>query len=238
MPASYPLPFTPWIKPADEASHLAQGIQLGEGLARQRLLEQQQQYNEQQNAVEQARADMAFKQQSEDRARKFAAQQQYQQRIRAGEDPMKVLLELGPSIGGQASPEAAAIRSMQMQGRVGQMTPFQQAQVDHWKTPLAMTPFQQAEVEKWKKPKAGVITVPLNPDDPLGSAKITGPADDPNVIEAMKRAKIPVPKTGQASLEQPKPLPKDKKDLVKDETYQTPKGLLKWDGEKFVKASQ
>lgn len=94
--AQYPLPS--WIQPADEAGNLARGIGLGQGQAAQRLAEQQAQFQEQQAAVNQARADMEFKLRSEAQARKFAGQQKFQQLIAGGMDPATALLQVAPLV--------------------------------------------------------------------------------------------------------------------------------------------
>lgn len=44
-------------------------------------------------------------------AQKFAAQQAYQSRVQKGEDPARVLLELGPSMGASAGDMGAALKS-------------------------------------------------------------------------------------------------------------------------------
>lgn len=56
-------------------------------------------------------AKARFTMQATQAAQKFAAQEQYRQRVAGGEDASKVLLELGPAMGGEGSAMGAAMKS-------------------------------------------------------------------------------------------------------------------------------
>ena len=115
MPAQTP----PWIQPADEvastARGLALGMQMGSEQAAQRFQEQQMMRKEQEDAMAKAQWEAEYGMKAAEVARKHTAMQEYQQRIRAGEDPLKVILDVGPSIGIGGQAEAAAIRAQNQQ---------------------------------------------------------------------------------------------------------------------------
>lgn len=126
MPAGAFIP--PWIQPADETAAAAQGFQIGARIGSQQAQQQleaakqefyqQQAIKEQQLAAQrEARAQAEFGLQAAESARKLDAQLKYQEAIRNNMDPLKALLEFGPGMTGQASAEAAAIRSQQMQNK-------------------------------------------------------------------------------------------------------------------------
>lgn len=133
----------PWLRPAQPAPLYAQGMALGlraaeqqasAAMQQQRLaaeMEQQEQraqlareqmeIERQRSAVEQERYRQAFELDRAEQSRKAdlatrqrEAQVQYQTRVKAGEDPLNVLSEMWPLLGG-AGPEAALIRAQQQQ---------------------------------------------------------------------------------------------------------------------------
>jgi len=110
------MPQTPnWIQPADEvastARGLALGMQMGSEQAAQRFQEQQMMRKEQEDAMAKAQWEAEYGMKAAEVARKHTAMQEYQQRIAAGEDPLKVILEVGPKIGIGGAAEAAAIHA-------------------------------------------------------------------------------------------------------------------------------
>jgi hypothetical protein len=113
-----PIGIPPWIQAADPAQYAAHGLQIGAQIgaqqAAQRFQEQQMQRKQQEDAQAQARWEAEYGLQAQAAARKHQAMQQYQQRISGGEDPMKVLMEIGPAAGLPGAMEAAAIRAQQI----------------------------------------------------------------------------------------------------------------------------
>lgn len=128
-----------WLVAADPAAQYAKGLGLGiqaggqqaeQALAAQRLVAQQAEaanqlaLEAQRSATrdELARQELAMRQAEDESQRRlreseilqaasaYGARQDYQSRVAAGEDPLKVLMELGPSMGGQQGAEAANIR--------------------------------------------------------------------------------------------------------------------------------
>jgi hypothetical protein len=78
--------------------------------AAQRFQEQQMARLQQQDAQKQAQWEAEFGLQSSQAARKSAAMQEYQKRVGGGEDPLKVMMELGPIMGESGTALGAAIR--------------------------------------------------------------------------------------------------------------------------------
>lgn len=130
----------PWLIPADPAQHYARGIALGlqgsqqqaeqaiaqqriaaaQAQAQQEMLVSQQRMAVQQQLAEQEAAlkgqELGMEQEAiaakiEEAGRREAAQREYQSRVAGGEDPMNVLLEMGPLMGSQQTAEAAVIRA-------------------------------------------------------------------------------------------------------------------------------
>lgn len=134
MPDGITIP--PWLAPkADEAENFLRGYQTGAQIseAQSRLAVQSQQVAEQSlRRQQELEIDKAYKQamlqmnQSELAERKrvndlnmlkssrmFAAQEQYRRRVAAGEDPMKVGLEIGPMMGTTDAGLAGMARAQQ-----------------------------------------------------------------------------------------------------------------------------
>jgi hypothetical protein len=140
--ASYQIP--PWLESANPAAYSAKGyglgIQAGAEEAANRFKQQQIALQQQKAAQDEAQmqAEMGLKQQAEqDKRQQFASdlalQQQhqdllaqtaaqksqailaYQQAIQGGMDPTDAILQYGPAMGQQASPEAAALREVNKQ---------------------------------------------------------------------------------------------------------------------------
>lgn len=120
MPAILP----PWLVAADPASQAQAGLRLGSGIGAEQasqLYQQQQQLMQQaRQAEEQRQFQLQYQLQqaqqqreAEKAARSYAAQAEYERRIRAGEDPTKIILELGPRMGLSGTAESAAIRAEQ-----------------------------------------------------------------------------------------------------------------------------
>lgn len=169
--AQYPLPS--WIQPADEAGNLARGIGLGQGQAAQRLAEQQAQFQEQQAAVNQARADMEFKLRSEAQARKFAGQKQFQDLIASGMDPGQALLRVAPLVNESLTGAAGLVRQTNPM-------PLTVEQRDGQK-------FYRTGVQSWQHvPDMGTSTAGLSPLGKL-EAEMKN-ATDPDVVAAYKNA--------------------------------------------------
>jgi hypothetical protein len=118
----------PWLIPADPAAYKAKGLGLGLEASSQRAAQafreaqaaREQQMEEQRKQVQQAQWQQEYglqqaaqQQSAQAAAAKFAAQKQYQDAVTGGMDPLQAILQFGPAMGQQASPEAAAIRSMQ-----------------------------------------------------------------------------------------------------------------------------
>jgi hypothetical protein len=139
---AYAIP--PWLESANPAAYSAKGyglgIQAGAEQAANRFKQQQMALQEQKAAQDQAQmqAEMGLRQQAEqDKQQQFASdlalQQQhqdllaqtaaqksqavlgYQQAIQGGMDPTEAILQFGPAMGQQASPEAAALRERNKQ---------------------------------------------------------------------------------------------------------------------------
>lgn len=180
MPAQYPLPN--WIQPADEAGNLARGIQLGESQARQRLLEKQQQFQEQQAAVDQARADMEFKLRSEAQARKFAGQQKFQQLIAGGMDPASALLQVAPLVNESLTGAAQLYKATQppppkvfdVAGglyRAGQTGPVEKLVEAPSKMPRWVPPDPTTGAPGYFASTSGGVHIPPTPKTPLAPDK-------------------------------------------------------------------
>jgi hypothetical protein len=185
-------------------------------------------------------------------AQKFAAQQAYSKRVASGEDPAKVLLELGPSMGASAGDLGAALRSgtgpkdivpkaFSVGGRSGIYNPA----TGSFKTDVAK--------------KEPTLSVPIDPTNPYGP-KISGPASDPKVQAALEKAQkamepppeqkskvgsflshlFGVESPGMPTPDQYPEVPaKDKRKT--GQTYRSPKGLFTWSGtgwKPFEPASQ
>lgn len=105
----------PWISPADPVASasrgLALGMQMGSQQAAQQFQEQQMQRKEQEDAIANAQWEAEYGLRASEAARKHEAMQEYQQRIASGEDPLKVILEIGPKVGISGQAEAAVIRA-------------------------------------------------------------------------------------------------------------------------------
>lgn len=118
----------PWLIPATPAEYYAKGIGLGIQQAQQQAAAahaaQQLQMEAERAAVrdalaqqelalraqEQASSEELVRSRVAEASRRAAAQREYQTRAAAGEDPMKLLMELGPSMGSEQTAQAAAIR--------------------------------------------------------------------------------------------------------------------------------
>lgn len=83
---------------------------------------------QQQDQLQQQQYEAQVKVQADQMARKYSAMQQYKSRIAGGEDPLKVLMEVGPEAGLGASAEAAAIRSMYQKPKPTQAIPMPEVQ--------------------------------------------------------------------------------------------------------------
>jgi len=116
----------PWLIPADPAQWTARGTEIGAQLAAQRAAQAYQQRQQaleaqrlaigQQEAQQRLALDQADQQmRAQAASAKFAGMQGYTEAVRSGQDPIRAMLEWGPQMGQQASPEAAALRSMMMQ---------------------------------------------------------------------------------------------------------------------------
>lgn len=115
MPGEYAIPN--WIQPADEAGHYARGLQIGAQIGEAQAAQLQQQHqmelaqqknqfaqamelrDQQLKANQDARAQAELGLRASEAARKTEGMMEYQRRVQAGEDPMKVILEVGPKIG-------------------------------------------------------------------------------------------------------------------------------------------
>lgn len=85
-------------------------------------------------------------------ARRFQAQQQYQQAIASGVDPAQAILQFGPAMGQQASPEAAALRmSRQVQPLPASTTKFAGEDFIQVPGPNGTTRYQQVRHAPVKK---------------------------------------------------------------------------------------
>lgn len=116
----------PWLNPPDPVAAYSHGLQLGMQAgteqARQQFQQQQAIREDQQQAIQNAHQEALFHMQSEQQARKFAAQQRYQTLLQQGMDPAKALLQVGPELG-------MNMEGLAMQQHVPQITPFQQAEL-------------------------------------------------------------------------------------------------------------
>jgi hypothetical protein len=65
-----------------------------------------------------------------------------------------------------------------------------------------------------------------------GEERITWSGSPDDFKKQFPSAKLPGP--GAAATAGPLPMPKTKEELKKDQTYQTPRGVARWDGTKFV----
>jgi hypothetical protein len=109
----------PWIgTPADPAAETATGIGLGQRDVALRLQQQEEQAALQEQAFQQQQQAQAtaLAQQKQQIATKAAADKasavlSYQNALRGGTDPLQAILQYGPAMGQQASPEAAALRA-------------------------------------------------------------------------------------------------------------------------------
>lgn len=129
-----------WLEPARPADYMAKGMGIGAEIAGQQAAERARQQAAAERAMEfqqQMTAEQAaqqFKMQQAARQEQLMAQEQaraeaelhlrasaaadkskailgYQAAIQGGMDPLQAILQFGPAMGGQASPEAAALRS-------------------------------------------------------------------------------------------------------------------------------
>lgn len=116
----------PWLNPGDPVDAYSHGLQLGMQAgteqARQQLQQEQLIKQEQQQAIENAHQAAVFHMQSEQQARKFAAQQRFQSLLQQGADPAKALLQVAPDLGESLTGAAQLYRATQSP----QMTPYQQ----------------------------------------------------------------------------------------------------------------
>lgn len=133
--------FPPWIRAAEPAQYYGQGYGLGlreweqqaqdarawnemamQGeaqAARQAQAEQELGLREAEFGLSQEELGMrqaVEQRKAQEASQLYAARQEYQRRVQSGEDPIQVLMEMGPMMGSQQTAEAAAIRAM-MQGQ-------------------------------------------------------------------------------------------------------------------------
>lgn len=171
-------------------------------------------------------------------ATRYIGQRGYMADIQAGKNAAEAFTKWGPMLFRQATgiPEAIErtipppISPQQMiQNRLAQakFDAAQAAAKAKADAATRMTPYQQAEIDLRKqaaaKPRPGkvaTITVPLNPDAPDG-AKITGPADDPDVVEAVKKHEDAIKAAATPAPKEPGMLEKAKDFL----TGSKPKGV-------------
>jgi hypothetical protein len=128
MPA---MTIPPWLQAADPAAAYAQGLnigaRIGQDQAQQQLSEEQMQREDAKQAVEQAYRQQKFQLESDEQARKYAAQQQYEAAIQQGMDPAQAWLQFGPRMGIGGTGVAQALRFNE---GPPQMTPYQQAEIE------------------------------------------------------------------------------------------------------------
>lgn len=153
-------------------------------------------------------------------ANKFVAQRGYMRDIESGKNAAEAFAKWGPMLFKNATGIPEAIdRSVPTP-----ISPYQQAQLKmrqqqlnaprlHFgsageviqETGAKEQPFKVLRAGEQKPNKEATITVPLNPDNPDG-AKITGPANNPEVIAAVKKHEDALA---------PKPVPVEKSLLQK-----------------------
>lgn len=129
-----------WLTPANPAEHMARGLQIGAQIgaqqAAQRFQEQQMARYAQEEAMQQARWEASFGLQSANAARKNQAILEYQKRVGAGEDPMKVLIDLGPAMEVPGAEVAAALRVPEQQAHNAMIQDLRERSLDertrHW----------------------------------------------------------------------------------------------------------
>ncbi len=193
-------------------------------------------------------------------ATRFVGQRGYQRDLQSGLSAEQAFAKWAPMLF-HSSPAgmAGALKA----ATPPQITPYQAAQISRTTRQDAAAAeqrrvanaFREREVnvrEREKPPKLATVTVPLDPLNPDG-AKISGPADDPDVAAAVKRheeamkPKPAVPKkgfveraketlglspanpaqTGEGDIE---PAPVDKEKRVKGKKYKTGTGVHEWTG--------
>jgi hypothetical protein len=260
-----------WIQPADEAGEMARGLQIGTQIGAQQADQQframQMARQQQLAAQEQARWEAEFGLQSKVAAEKFSAMQEYKQRVQKGEDPMQVLMEIGPRIGGQGAVEAAVVRAQQAQQaaqlkaqtalaqRVIQPPqPFDQGGMrgfmvqNRWGETVPHFAPREPATPKTTWPDEDIIQLRnanaeighirrqmMSPqfDTPEAKADFQQQLQDQQDIIKSLYEKHPESKLPQAPV-RVLPWPARKQDAIKGRFYQTPKGVLMFNGEKFV----
>ncbi len=96
---------------ANAAMQMRQQMEATQLEASQQFQQQQNMRKQQEDAQAQAQWEAEYGLRASEAARKHQAIQEYQSRIAAGEDPMKVILETGPAAGLSGMAEAAVIRA-------------------------------------------------------------------------------------------------------------------------------
>lgn len=132
----------PWIRAADTPAYYTRGLGLGLQAAQEQnrvnQAQQQMALEAQRAAVNQelARQELALREQEtaserelaqakiEEAARRYSAQQQYQQRVSGGEDPMAVMMELGPQMGSEQTVQAAIVRAQMQEAKDANQIPL------------------------------------------------------------------------------------------------------------------
>lgn len=114
-------------------------------------------------------------------AMQYQGQRGYQQDTQNGMTSAQALAKWGPMLFSRSPTGIATALRLGQTSQVPQMTPAQVSANQIAQRSLAL---REAAA---KKVKAPTVRVPLNPNEPFG-AVITGAADDPAVVEAMKKA--------------------------------------------------
>lgn len=172
-----------WIQPADPAAHYQVGYQIGVHVGAQQAA---QAFQQQQMAMQERKQAMAEQQQvyedqmnmqvlnlkAAETARKFQANQAFRSRVASGEDPSRVLMELGPDMG--ESP-TSILHDQAMRDQARATMAFRQANAQR-----LGTQFQQGLEERKRE----------------ANARITSPEVQPKIWEKDGHTFITNPKTG------------------------------------------
>jgi hypothetical protein len=149
----------PWLIPASPADYAARGLGIGANIASARAAQAfraaEQEREAQREAVRQAewQQEMALaqeerKEKAQAAAERLSAMRSYQLALSSGMDPLAAMLQYGPAMGQQGSPEAAALRSLHMQPKAPTRPPVT------WRTEWRLDP-ERNEAVPWEVSSTG-----------------------------------------------------------------------------------